>query len=337
MKYLMSIGLVFFLLLNVAHAEEISVGVKNTKPFAYQEDGKWKGIDIELVKLLSEKLGTTYKIETYDTIPNLIAATKNGKVDMAVSALSLTYEREKIIDFSHEYFTTLVGILAHDKSSWVDNIIWMVERILIVVVVFIMFLYVIGYIMDKVDGDGNIKSPTEGAWWALVTFTTTGYGDLVPNTNKGKIVASIWMVASLFLISIFTGYMASAMTVKRLTETPTSLAQLYDADVVTIKGSTAQDRLITLGIKHKDVKNVSEAVDLFKSGHADVIVYDDAMLHYAASSMDDVSVWGIENSEENYAIGLPQDSPLTEKVNLGILKVLASDEWKAILMKYNVL
>jgi len=325
------------LLFNVASADELNVGVKNTKPFAYQEDGKWKGIDVELVKLLSKELGDTYKISTYDTIPALLAATKNGTVDMAISALSLTYDREKTIDFSHEYFTTPIGILSHDKSSWFENVIWMIERILIVVAIFIVFLYIIGYIMDKVDGDGNIKSPTEGAWWALVTFTTTGYGDLVPNTNKGKIVASIWMVASLFLISIFTGYMASAMTVKRLTETPTSLAQLYDTDVVTIKGSTAQDRLVALGIKHKDVKNVSEAVELFKSGHADVIVYDDAMLHYAASNIDDVSVWEIENSEEDYAIALPQGSPLKEKVNLGILKVLASDEWKAVLMKYNVL
>ncbi len=337
MKLIISLGMVIFLLLNTAHAGELLVGVKNTKPFAYQENGKWQGIDIELIELLSKELGVDYKILTYDSIPELLLATENEKVDMAISALSLTYDREKVIDFSHEYFTTPIGILSHNKNSWFESVVWMSKRISIVVVIFIIFLYIIGFIMDKVDGDGNIKSPTEGAWWALVTFTTTGYGDLVPNTNKGKIVASIWMVASLFLISIFTGYMASAMTVKRLTETPTSLTQLYTANVVTIKGSTAQDRLVMLGIKHKDVKNVSEAVELFKSGRADVIVYDDAMLHYAASNMDNVSVWKIENSEEDYAIALPQGSLLKEKINLGILKVLSSDEWKAVLMKYNVL
>ena len=45
----------------------------------------------------------------------------------------------------------------------------------------------------------------------------------------------------------------------------------------------------------------------------------------------------IENSEEDYAIALPQNSSLTERVNFGILKILASPEWKAIRSQYNVL
>lgn len=153
----------FFATINISAAGELSVGVKNTKPFAYQEDGKWQGVDVELIRLLSSELNLPYNITTYDTIPDLLEATRTGKIDMAISALSLTYEREKIIDFSHEYFTTPIGILSHDKSSWVETVIWMAERILIVVVVFVVFLYIIGYIMDKIDGDDNIKGPHEGA------------------------------------------------------------------------------------------------------------------------------------------------------------------------------
>jgi len=337
MKYFIGIGIVLLFLFSTVQAREYSVGIKETKPFVYQENDSWKGIDIELIKLISKEMGSTYKLVPYETIPDLLTATKNKKVDMSISGLSVTYGREKIIDFSHKYFTTPIGILAHNKSSWVENGIWIVERISVIIIIFIVFLYIIGFIMDKIDGDDNIKGPHEGAWWALVTFTTTGYGDLVPKTNKGKIVASIWMVSSLFLISIFTGYMASAMTVKRLTETPTSLADLYNAKVVTVIGSTAQARLVSLGIKYRAVKSIDEAVQRFKSGQADDVIYDSAVLHYAASSMDDVDVFEIKGSKEDYAIALPQGSALTENVNLGILKVLTSDEWKSVLMKYNVL
>ena len=337
MKLLTYAGLVMLLLFNVAHAEELSIGIKEAKPFAYQENGHWKGISVELIQQLSEDAGFTYKFVPSDNIPELLNATTENNVDMSIAAISLTPDREKVIDFSHSYFTASLGILAKTKSSWVDTALWAASQLIFIVIGFVIFLYIIGFIVDKVDGDENIKGPHDGAWWALVTFTTTGYGDLVPKTNKGKMLAAVWMVASLFLLSLFTGYVASVLTVKKLTDTPMTLSNLYNAKVVAVTGSTAQQRLDMLGIKHKSVPTLETGLELFKSGKASAVVHDDAMLSYAAKSMPDVSVWSIENSEEDYAVALPQNSALTEKVNLGILKILASPEWKAIRSQYNVL
>ena len=162
---------------------------------------------------------------------------------------------------------------------------------------------------------------------------------LIPFGFEVAILSSafIAMVASLFLLSAFTGYLASAMTVKKLTESPATLADLYTAKVAVVKGSTAQLKLSGLGIKHHAVRNLEEALNKFNAGNVDVVVHDDAMLKYAASSIDGVSVWSIENSTEDYAIALPPNSPLTKGINLGILKILASPEWKAIQLKHNVL
>jgi len=325
------------LLFNVAHAEELSIGLKEAKPFSYQEDGIWKGISVDLIHQLSKQSGFTYKFVPTTDIPTLLKITAEYNVDMSIAAISLTPEREKYIDFSHSYFTTSLGILTQTKSSWTDTFIWVSKQLAFILVGFITFLYLVGFIVDKVDGDDNIKGAHQGAWWALVTFTTTGYGDLVPNTNKGKMLASIWMVASLFLLSLFTGYVASVLTVKKLTDAPMTLSNLYNAKVVAVTGSTAQQRLVALGIKHKAVPTLETCLELFTSGKATAIVHDDAMLKYAAKSISDVSVWSVENSKENYAIALPQNSNLTERVNLGILKILASPEWKAIQSQYNVL
>lgn len=325
------------LLFNVANAEELSIGIKEAKPFAYQEDGQWKGISVDLVKQFSEDTGLTYNFVPYPNIPELLKAAAEERVDMSIAAISLTPEREMFIDFSHSYFTTSLGILGKTKASWKETAGWVGKQLAFILVGFITFIYIVGFILDRVDGNENIKNAHEGAWWALVTFTTTGYGDLVPKTNKGKVVASIWMIASLFLLSLFTGYVASVLTVKKLTDTEMTLSNLYNAKVVAVTGSTAEQRLDALGIKHTSVPTLETGLDLFKSGKATAVVHDDAMLKYAAKSMPDTSVWSIDNSEEDYAIALPQNSPLTERINLGILRILASPEWKAIRAQYNVL
>jgi polar amino acid transport system substrate-binding protein len=337
MKLRTFIGLVMLLLFSVAQAEELSIGIKEAKPFSYQENGQWKGISVDLIQQLSKETGLTYKFEAFPDIPELLDATKEERVDMSIAAISMTPDRELFIDFSHNYFTTSLGIFAKTKASWQDTALWISKQLAFILVGFVFFLYVVGFIVDKIDGDDNIKGVHDGAWWALVTFTTTGYGDLVPKTNRGKVVASIWMVASLFLLSLFTGYVASVLTVKKLTDTPMTLSDLYNSKVVTVTGSTAEQHLDLLGIKHKSVPTLDSALELFNVGKATAIVHDDAMLSYAAKSFPDVSVWPIANSEEDYAIALPQGSPLTEKVNFGILKILASPEWEVIKSKYNVL
>jgi len=337
MKYLTYLScLLAFTLTNVVQAD-IVVGIKEAKPFVYKNaDGELQGISIDLIKQLSKNVGIKYKFVEYDNISSLLDATTNKDVDMSIAAISMTPERETHLDFSHSYFSTSMGILANTKASWWETTLWIVQRLAVVLVGFIFFLYLIGFAMDKLDGDTNIKGAHEGAWWALVTFTTTGYGDLVPKTGRGKLIASVWMVASLFLLSTFTGYVASALTVKKLSDTPMTLSDLYHTKVVTVTGSTAEHRLDILGIKHKSVTNINNAIKLFTTRKVKAVVHDDAMLNYAARTMDNVSVWSIENTDEDYAIALPQNSPLTEKVNLGILRVLALPEWKAIYTKYNV-
>lgn len=52
--------------------------------------------------------------------------------------------------------------------------------------------------------DPAIETPWDGIWWALVTITTVGYGDLVPVTSAGKIFAGILILVGIGLFSLLT-------------------------------------------------------------------------------------------------------------------------------------
>jgi voltage-gated potassium channel len=51
--------------------------------------------------------------------------------------------------------------------------------------------------------DSQINSRLDAAWWAVSTVTTVGYGDMVPVTDAGKIMAIFFMIFGLTILAIF--------------------------------------------------------------------------------------------------------------------------------------
>jgi voltage-gated potassium channel len=54
----------------------------------------------------------------------------------------------------------------------------------------------------------------EALWFAITTVTTTGYGDLVPETGPGRLVASAIMLLSLALVPVLTSIVVSALVIR---------------------------------------------------------------------------------------------------------------------------
>lgn len=178
---------------------------------------------------------------------------------------------------------------------------------------FCLIIYLVGVIINKLDGDENIKTNLDGACWALVTFTTT---------IKGRLIASIWMITSIFLLSSFTAYLSSSLTVQKLNESPTTINDLYNSTrVISITGSISHDILLTLGINHKTVANLKEAISKINSKDADVIVHDKILLD---QYKNDFNIWTLDYGVEKYAIIFPKNSLLREPINVKILEIMNS-------------
>jgi voltage-gated potassium channel len=57
--------------------------------------------------------------------------------------------------------------------------------------------------------NGAVNSPLDALWWGIVTLTTVGYGDVVPKTTEGKVIASVLMLLGIGLFSAITATLTS--------------------------------------------------------------------------------------------------------------------------------
>ncbi len=54
-------------------------------------------------------------------------------------------------------------------------------------------------------GTNGFESIPASIYWAIVTTTTVGYGDITPTTDLGKIISSIMMIVGYVIIAVPTG------------------------------------------------------------------------------------------------------------------------------------
>tara|TARA_B100000945_G_scaffold283326_1_gene252303 strand:- start:105 stop:521 length:417 start_codon:yes stop_codon:yes gene_type:complete len=84
--------------------------------------------------------------------------------------------------------------------------------------IFVFLFYVLtlvvilGSVMYLVEGeDSGFDNIPRSIYWAIVTLTTVGYGDISPQTNLGQVIAAMIMIMGYSIIAVPTGIVTSAM------------------------------------------------------------------------------------------------------------------------------
>ena len=88
------------------------------------------------------------------------------------------------------------------------------KRSAVKVIIFMMFVFImaviLGATMYGIEGGKNpaISSIPRGVYWAVVTLTTVGYGDIAPVTGTGQFISMIVMLLGYSIIAVPTGIVA---------------------------------------------------------------------------------------------------------------------------------
>ena len=93
-------------------------------PFSFEENGQYKGIDVELLAAIAKTEGFKYQLKPMD-FSGIIPAIKAGQIDGSIAGMNITEKRKDSVDFSEGYIKSgssiVVGIKNTDINS-LDNL-----------------------------------------------------------------------------------------------------------------------------------------------------------------------------------------------------------------------
>jgi voltage-gated potassium channel len=98
-----------------------------------------------------------------------------------------------------------------------DAVIASRNKILVFLFFIVVSVTIIGSVMYLVEGGANDRftSIPRGIYWAIVTLTTVGYGDISPQTALGQFLSAIVMIMGYAVIAVPTGIVTSELNRQR--------------------------------------------------------------------------------------------------------------------------
>nr|WP_136251761.1 transporter substrate-binding domain-containing protein [Ningiella ruwaisensis] len=327
-------------------SQSLLIGTKVAPPFVIEtDDGSLEGISIELWRDIAQELNINYQFQK-DELPALINGLSTNKYDASIAAITVTSEREALVDFTHPFYTTGLAIAAKSsEQSWTSAISrffsWEFFAALSALCLLLLGVGMLLWLFERKHnkeqfGGSTVEGLGSSFWWAAVTMTTVGYGDKAPTTLGGRLVGLVWMFAAIIIISSFTAAIATSLTVSKLSTNINDIDDLYGANVVSLSDSASSRYLTSLNIKHKQVNSVIDALRQLEEGKIDAVVHDKPILQYISKTEFDGEIYILpgEIERQDYAIGLPTDSALRGDINEAMLKIIESGRWDEIKAAY---
>jgi len=115
-----------------------------------------------------------------------------------------------------------------------------VRKIVVFLFAVLAIVIIVGAMMYQIEGEANgFTSIPTAMYWAIVTVTTVGYGDISPHTVVGRVLASMLMIVGYGIIAVPTGIVtfefARASATGPLRVCPACRLQPHDWDAVFCK------------------------------------------------------------------------------------------------------
>ena len=112
----------------------------------------------------------------------------------------------RLLKFSH-YSSALEDLLSavqHERRSFAATLYLLILAILISSSLI--------YVFEQNVQPEHFGSIPDAMWWTVVTLTTVGYGDIVPMTVAGKLVATLTALMGVCVVALLTGIVATGFT-----------------------------------------------------------------------------------------------------------------------------
>uniref|UniRef100_A0A3Q4HDX2 Glutamate receptor n=1 Tax=Neolamprologus brichardi TaxID=32507 RepID=A0A3Q4HDX2_NEOBR len=330
---------------------------------------RYEGYCLDLLKELSNILGFTYEVR-------LVADGKygaqndkgewNGMVrelidhvaDLAVAPLTITYVREKVIDFSKPFMTLGISILYRKPNGTNPGVfsflnplspdIWMYVLLACTGVSCVLFVIARFLHYQHVSHSPLLKPlPHVLVLNSLVLFSVLPGSELMPKALSTRIVGGIWWFFTLIIISSYTANLAAFLTVERMDapidsaddlakQTRIEYGAVRDGSTMTFfkksKISTYEKMWAFMSSRKNTalVKNNREGITRVLTTDYAMLMESTSIEYISQRNCNLTQIGGLIDSK-GYGVGTPIGSPYRDKVTIAILQL--QEEGKLHMMK----
>jgi len=324
----------------------VVIGIRIAPPFVIKDDGgSYEGLTIALWEHIAEQMGTDFRYEEHD-IQGLIDGAADGSLYASASALTITSDREEIVDFTHPFFVTGLGIAVSYQPAgiWQSfmgmfsfDFLWVILLLLLMLLFWGALVWIFERQENKEEFGGSATEGIgSGFWWAAVTMTTVGYGDKSPRTPAGRVVGFIWMFTAIIVISFFTASIASSLTVTQLDNRVGGPEDLPFVRVGALEHSATMDFLDSERIRANSFASIGEGLSAVDANEIDAFVHDAPIIQYYSqlNFRNKVRVLPNTFNDQYYGIAMPLGADYRNEMNRIILDYIASEEWNDLTNRF---
>ncbi len=340
-----TLWLLMLLLFLPAHGEperHLKVGLIGSPPFVIYQDGKPSGIDVRLWDDIAARLKFKYEFHRMETVDQAIEALHKRELDIVVGGVIITADRERLVNFTQPYYRTGSAIISANRQSAWDRLRPLVRKAAIYGGIGLCgSLVLVGTLLWLAERRVNhlqfSSSPPHGIatgiWLALVTMSTVGYGDRVPVTLPGRLIAGAWMLISMLFVSSLVAGIASSITVSQIgTERLEKPTQLNGLRIASVRG-TYYDELVrhfTTRIVERD--NLDSAISAVLENEADCVVYDLPALTYFMAQFPQLPLHlsEVPFEAQNFGWAMRDGLPESDEINVAMLAEVESGRFAII-------
>ena len=297
-----------------------------------------------------------------------------GRAQMAVASFTISSERQKVIDFTQPFIDLGLTVLVKSLNDEVDFFTFFKPFKLDLWLMIALTTFLIGVLLwffstfspfgfyGRCVQIAHHKVPrehlkrrhtlrlTNSIWSSLVYYVGQSADSLHPVSASGRITVAVWWFAILLIVSTYTANLAAFLTIKRFSSPINSIEDLAGQTTIpygTVINSQPQaffesstiPSFVTMWqymkYHHTLVKNSHEGIEKVKEGNFGFI-WDSIVLEHTLHTVEcgTLTTIGKLFGKIGYGVGLPKDSPYTQKLSQAILELRHSGFLDNLEMKW---
>ena len=319
---------------DAAIPQQVRVAVLPMASAVEWEGDQPTGVIIDIWHDLAQRIGLETDFIRADTFRHVLERVARGEVDVGLGPIAITEERERLFDLTHPiaHSGLRVAVGQQDASGFLSALrslfSWQLLELLGTV---LLLALASGHLLWWFEHRSNPESfppqyprgMWEAIWWIASTVVAGGCDNKHVASGLGRTIAFAWMVGGIVLLAAFTSVLTATLTAEQVAGKIHGPKVLVGRTVGCQESAVSVKEVRRRGGVAREYAKLDEALDMLQRGELDAVVGENQQMMFLLNQSKNAGLKLVGPIFEafDYGFGLPNGSPLRERLNTAILRM----------------